>query len=495
MAVSEKKIKFIESEKPESKRRFLIMLGFILLLYGILIPRNMPPAADALLGSLAAFLTLLMAFYFGYPGLVVTFLCNLAGMVAQLLFWRQTGDSHFVAVFIFIAVNSLSAVFIALGIERIKKKVKNLEWLSVTDELTRVYNHRYLHKRLEEEISRASRSQEPLGFCMIDMDRFKLYNDIKGHAAGDVAIESTARVIKESIRRCDVLCRYGGDEFSIIFPNSTPEDIITVMKRVSQAFDGLDLYYSDLDESTKLTLSVGFSVYPQLAGTKDELFSQADNALYHAKSLGRNRIEQYKNIFGDTEKDLQTEKRIEGCLKALLLSVSERDKYTYGHSERVANYSVIIGKALEMSEEELDIMRIAGLLHDIGNIEIPESILNKKEALTDSELEIIRKHSTYSANIVRSLAKMGNIVEFIRLHHERFDGKGYPDGISGAQIPLGARILAVADAFDAMQSGRPYREAMSVKQCIQELEQNSGTQFDPYLVKLFVSQFAQQKAS
>ena len=215
----------------------------------------------------------------------------------------------------------------------------------------------------------------------------------------------------------------------------------------------------------------------------------AGSALDHAQGLDRDRAEQYQEDIQKISKTLHSGKMLEEVLKRFIQAVSAKNKDISGHSERVADYAASIGKALAMTEEQLVTLRSAALLHDIGKIHIPEDILNKKGKLTEEEFELIKMHPVYSADIVRELPKIGNIIEDIRLHHERYDGCGYPEGIGGTEIPIGARILAIADAFDAMQSDRPYRKAMSLKESVQELEDNSGTQFDPGLVALFIDQF------
>ena len=232
---------------------------------------------------------------------------------------------------------------------------------------------------------------------------------------------------------------------------------------------------------------MGLSEYPHLSASKDDLISQADMALYHAKNLGKDEIHFYQDVISYIRKGISSDhQQLIGIFKALLSTISAKDKYTLGHSERVSTYVVMIGEYMNLSDQEITILQYAGLLHDIGKIELPKSVLNKKEPLTEEELLQIRMHPVYSENIVEPLENMDQLRDYIRHHHERIDGQGYPDGIAGEQISLGARILCVADSFDAMMSERPYCPSMSQDQAISELQRCVGTQFDANVVKAFV---------
>lgn len=483
-----------DPEKPQMKKFFVLLVGcFLALLY---YQRSAEMQfLRVLSGNLHFLIILLLAFYFGYVGLVTGLVLNSYNIFIQIYYWVHSGDLYYASVVGLYGMMVFAAGLIAVEVEKEKKKKALLETLSVTDGVSGLYNHRYFQQRLEDEIARASRNGESLVLCMIDIDQFKMFNDLKGHGAGDEAIEQTGKVIKEAIREHDVVCRYGGDEFAVILPACSEKDAVKVIEKIKEAYKKLNLSYFSFDSSFQLTLSVGYSVYPTSAVSKGDLLSQADSALYHAKSMGRDRIEQYQQVIEEISRDLHADRKLEGALKALIQTVSGKDKYTFGHSERVANYAALIGKALNMTDEQVEILRIEALLHDIGKIDIPGEILNKKGSLTKEEFEVVKKHPTYSANIVLALPTMGNIIDDIRMHHERFDGRGYPDGVCGTEIPIGARILAIADAFDAMQSDRPYRKAMSLGKSIQELVDNAGTQFDPALVKVFVSQFCEREAS
>ena len=242
--------------------------------------------------------------------------------------------------------------------------------------MTQLYNYRYFNQRLEEEISRAERNGETLVLCMVDIDEFKSFNDAMGHVKGDEALKATAEVLRDTLRNYDIICRYGGDEFAVIFPNSTPENVVSAMNRVKVSYRE-SLFNYAFDETSKLTLSIGFSVYPSPARNKDELISQADSALYYAKSLGGDRIERYQEELKEVHKKLEYNRQLEGKLRSLLATVSEEEKYICAHCERVANYAVLIGQALNMTQEELYFLRIAYAMISKQNLEI----LNKREGV------------------------------------------------------------------------------------------------------------------
>lgn len=481
-----------DSQKPQ--RLFSLWIGVLiaLLLY---VSFGSP---DLLTGIVLRFLiyviVLLMNYFFDLYALraAAVFIC--VDSVNQLRLWSQTGDPFKLAVVGMSLLTVIASAVIAYAVEEDRKNQSMLEWLSVTDGVTEIFNHRYFKERLDTELEMAEHKKHPLALCMLDIDQFKTFNDTRGHTEGDNALILTAQIIKNVLRKGDVVCRYGGDEFAVILPNSDPNQVVKVLEQVKAVYKERMLSIYDFDDTSQLSLSAGYSVFPDAARTRDELISQADTALYYAKSLGRDRIEQYQDKLTDFLDWLRNNKDLEGNLRTLLMTISAKDKYICSHSERVANYAVLIGRALKMTEQELLFLRIGALLHDIGFFRIPEGIYNKEGSLTEEEYEMVKKHSLYSAAMVQSLPNMGNIVEDIKHHHERFDGQGYPDGVGDREIPLGARIMAIADAFDAMQWDRPYRKAKSLQDALQELVDNSGTQFDPMLVNLFVSQIYKEAA-
>lgn len=422
----------------------------------------------------------------GYLGAVISIIMNVTSI--GFIYYRllTTGDLLYLDNFASRISIIIASVIISYFVEEQNKHIKELESSLVVDGLTGIHNHRYFNIKLEEEIKRAQKNKSTLSLVMVDIDNLKRYNDTEGHEAGDMLIRKAAVSIKMSLRVQDTVCRYVSDEFSILLPNASSNDILELTELIRRKF--AESAAMDQKENTKnMTLSFGYSIYPAPAGNRDELISQAEEALYNAKNLGRNSIEFFKDAFLEIETFLGNDDReLTGGLKALLGIVSTKDKYTFRHSERVLDYAVTIGKNMGLPEERIKLLKTAALFHDIGKVQIPESILNKRGPLSEKEYELIKKHPIYSVNILEPILYMDSLIDAVRYHHERYDGKGYPDGISGDDIPLEARILCVADSFDAMLSDRPYRKSMGLEKALQELKRCSGTQFDPKIADVFI---------
>lgn len=381
----------------------------------------------------------------------------------------------------------VACIMVAHITERVNRKIKRLEFLANIDGVTGLYNHRYFQTRIEEEIQKANETSSTLGMIMIDLDNFKKYNDNFGHKAGDVLLSKLAEIFLNEKEKQDIVFRYGGDEFAILLPDACSERILLVTENIRSSFDEMYSLEEVFTLPEKVTLSAGYSIYPDLARNKDELIMQADSALYQAKNMGRNNVKLYRDIFEDIMVIFDSDEKLFIGLRALLGTVSAKDKYTLGHSERVMDYAEMIGREMRFDMEKIRLLKIAALLHDIGKVEIPGSILNKNEPLTQEEINMLHRHPDYSADILEPLSSIEFLIDSIKYHHERFDGTGYPSGISGEDIPIEARILCVADSFDAMLSDRPYRKGMRFEEVIAELKENAGTQFDPLVIDAFLS--------
>jgi len=353
-----------------------------------------------------------------------------------------------------------------------------------TDELTGLYNHRSFHERLEEEIARGSRFGGTFSLIILDIDLFKAYNDIYGHLAGDQVIRKVGRYLQTSIRSIDLAFRYGGEEFAVILPEARMDDAYKVAERIRKTIES-----KTSSRAMPITTSLGVGNWPNDGVMKEEVIGLADAALYRAKQTGRNRTCLSSDVLKPDSSligiELEARPRALSIIYALAATVDAKDSYTYGHSRKVSEYAVAVAEKLNMSQEKLSTVRAASLLHDIGKVGVPDSILNKKEPLTDEEWKPIKSHPKLGVEILRHVIDLANCLPAILHHHEHYDGRGYPSGLKGDQIPLEARILTVADSYDAMTSPRPYREQLPMEEAINELKRCAGTQFDPEIVDIF----------
>ncbi len=355
------------------------------------------------------------------------------------------------------------------------------------DELTGLFNRRHFEERLREEVARHARSDEVFSLLMADLDAFKAYNDMYGHPSGDVLLKVIADLLNHAVRESDQAFRYGGDEIAVILPETTPEDAYMVAERVR-----LCVAKEMESRHSGVTCSIGLASYPTDGVMAGELVTTADTALYYAKNTGGNRTYASSKIFADAELGAEPKNNHRGsglsAVYALAAAVDAKDHYTYGHSRKVNIYAVVLAEALGLASDEVSRISTSALLHDIGKIGVPDRILNKKGELDAEEWESIKSHPRLGANIVGNVHDLSPCVGSILYHHEKWDGSGYPEGLRGKSIPIGARILAVADAFAAMASARPYREALADELALERLKQCAGTQFDPELVKVFVKE-------
>ncbi len=353
-----------------------------------------------------------------------------------------------------------------------------------TDGLTELYNHRQFHERVDQEIARGSRFGTTFSLIMLDVDLFKAYNDIHGHLAGDEILRRIALAIRTSIRSLDTAFRYGGEEFAIILPEAQLADAYKVAERIRKTIAS-----KTSSRATPITTSLGIASWPVDGVTKTEIITRADAALYRAKQTGRNRTclssEVAKTETFPAAAEHETQSRALSIIYALAATVDAKDHYTYGHSKKVSDYAVALAEALGLSKEVIDTIRAAGLLHDVGKIAVPDSTLNKSGPLNNDEWELIQAHPKLGIEILRHVIDLVNCIPIILHHHERYDGSGYPNGLKGDSIPLESRILAIADAFDAITSPRPYRKQLSVPEALSELKRCAGTQFDAKLVEVF----------
>jgi len=353
--------------------------------------------------------------------------------------------------------------------------------LALEDPLTGLVNHRVFHDRLAEEVARAARHSHALALVLVDLDGFKRINDRFGHPAGDLVLAEVARCLERATREGDVLARLGGNEFAWLLPNSDLVGAHTVAERVRAAV--ADRPIAGVGQ---VTVSLGVCDQTR-ARDGQELLAHADRALYWAKHQGRDRVcdclpslDAASEMSPELASGSDTVNVLAGAY-ALSRAVDAKDPSTREHSLRVARMAVLLAGELEWSGDRLAQLHETGLLHDVGKIGIPDAILFKPGSLSPSEYEIVKAHAELGQHIIEGVVTDEQGL-WVRHHHERWDGSGYPDGLVGEQIPDGARILAVADGWDVMTSHRPYRAALDIDQAVAECWRHAGTQFCPEVI-------------
>lgn len=361
---------------------------------------------------------------------------------------------------------------------------RQLTRLASTDFLTGLYNYGYFQDKINEHIQKAS-AKNPLALIIMDIDYFKHYNDSYGHQAGDEVLATVADILTNKIGQRAIVSRYGGDEFVIGLPNTDSEQAVRVAQEISEEIGAHHFPGAEHQPEGRLTISCGVAVYPTHARNTKDLFRHADQALFRAKSLNKNKVELYFSVFDNL--DLPgDEKELLNSIRTLISVINAKDRYTYGHSERVTSHATALAKRIGLSQEEINLLGYAAFLHDIGKIEIDREVLNKPDILNEKEWEELKQHPQWGSDIVAAVPQLQPIIPVSRHHHENYDGTGYPDGLEGVNIPLLARIIRIADSFDAMISLRPYKKPLSIPQAIRELTINAGKQFDPELVPPFL---------
>ncbi|MFL6443157.1 MAG: diguanylate cyclase [Candidatus Sulfotelmatobacter sp.] len=415
---------------------------------------------------------------------------------------------------------------------------------AITDGLTGVKTHRFFMEALSGEWKRSTRAGRAFALVLMDLDRFKFVNDFYGHLEGDLVLQRVGQILESNCRRSDVVSRYGGDEFVILMPE-------TNMEHARQLASKLRGWVSadPLLREKNISASFGIACYPLHGSTPQELIQVADASMYLSKHQGGNAVstadhfdpneakkwkrdvleaylgvtlkrlfstgpeafeEIYSRLKQFTESLAATEitnesspatpaqgpqalpQAVLDTVTSLAFAIDAKDHYTQGHSQKVSAYAALIAEAMGMNELEVEEIRLGGVLHDIGKVAIPENILNKSGPLNPDEWDTMKSHVTFGSKILEPLSPLARIREMVRHHHEYFDGSGYPDGLVGQQIPLGSRIIGVADAYDTITSDRTYKKARSAEEALAELERCANAQFDGSIVELFVRTMRQQ---
>ncbi len=369
---------------------------------------------------------------------------------------------------------------------------------SVRDGLTGLYNHYRFQEIMDSEYQRARRYDLPLCLLVIDIDNFKLINDTYGHLFGDFVLKELAHVINTSIRDIDISSRYGGEEFTVILPNTELDGGNTVAEKLRQAV--AEHVFKQGDHVAKLTVTIGMSSLAEGdINSKEDMVKHADEAMYDGKIKGKNKVvcwesiaskgegeapEQYRRRFMSTATSMK--RSYMEAAATLVKSLEAKDGYSATHSYLVAAYAVKLAGELGLSREDTEIIKNSAILHDIGKIAVPSAIFTKKAALTEEERDILKAHAKQSVRIIEGIEFLQKELPVIRCHQEWFNGEGYPNGLKGTAIPLGTRILAICDSYEAMTSERPYQVRHSHKEAVKELRRGAGVRFDPDLVEPFI---------
>jgi diguanylate cyclase (GGDEF)-like protein/putative nucleotidyltransferase with HDIG domain len=377
---------------------------------------------------------------------------------------------------------------------RVEKLLSRLTDAARTDPLTGLPNRVAFHEVLESELERAQPDGRPLSVLVFDLDRFKRVNERLGLAAGDRALRTVSSLLDEFARRIDFVARSGGEEFAIVLPETTQHQAFLFAEELLDK-----LRAASVAPGMHLTASAGVAVFPDHGTELATLTAAADRALHAAKALGRDRAVIYSpevtNVLGAVSgrRNVETQAHLATVL-SLAEALDQRDSGTAKHSQTVGHLCELMARELGFDDDRVERLRLAGILHDIGKIGVPDSILCKPGALTSDEMGQMRRHPELGARMLSS-SELDDVRGWILAHHERPDGTGYPKGLKADEIPIEASILAVGDAYEAMTSDRVYRPALGKERAEQELLTHSGSQFSPEVVEAFLHAIARERVS
>ena len=415
-----------------------------------------------------------------------------------------------------IALYSLIANYIALVTHNFELLEKSEEYIN-TDALTLLYNHRGFQEILTNEISRAEINKQQLSVMMLDINNITKINRELGHAKGDEVIKLVAEKVRQNVRENDIAGRYGGDELAIILPNTSSEQAKYVAEYLTYS-----LSCCFIDEIGPIKVSVGVATYPDCTRDKEKLLILAEQAMYISKAKGYKdgmsaiisssdfnfwdniALKSYAEVVSKRHAQLGinfeeeliekfnedhdiSDSRIWEVATSLAGAIDAKDPYTKGHSTSVSKFSEALARAINLPEKEIERITLGALLHDVGKIGIPESVLKKEGPLSDEEWVIMKQHPVIGyEKVLLPNPNLRDLIPIVKYHHERIDGKGYPEGLSNGDIPLAAKIVAIADTYHALISDRPYRKGMNIEKAFEILEEGAGTQWDADLVRTFI---------
>jgi diguanylate cyclase (GGDEF)-like protein len=392
---------------------------------------------------------------------------------------------------------------LATAIAGISESFVEAHSAATVDRLTGVANRQALLGALFNEVERAARYNRPLSVAFVDIDHFKAVNDTYGHAVGDVVLRGVAQTIRTNLRATDLIGRYGGEEFMLLLTETNPDEGALLTEKLRNLVLR-QRFPVDGNPNLAVTISIGVAGGVGAKLRVDTLVRDADAAMYSAKALGRNQT----YVFEEPDEDSRVPRapisaagraraneigRVarEAATAALASVVVPLPSHRGQPSAIISSIVMALARQLDLPEAEIERLRMAAILHDIGKVAVPEEILDKPATLTSTEWRTVVQHPRIGQVILEQAAALKDAVPIILHHHERYSGHGYPLGLRGTDIPLGARIVAIADAYDAMTNERPHRSAMSHEAAVTELRRQAGTQFDPELVGLFCELFAE----
>ncbi|MCH8334191.1 diguanylate cyclase, partial [Candidatus Sumerlaeota bacterium] len=386
-------------------------------------------------------------------------------------------------ILLFPKICEVFARLASMAIENIARRL-DAEKRAETDPLTGIHNRYFLNRVLEVEIPRVKRYSSPISLLMIDLRDFKRTNDTYGHIFGDHILRETAALIQANIREPDIVVRFGGDEFVVLMVNTSYDQAKLVQERIERAF--IERNQAQSDERMMIDISTGLRSAD--AKTITTLLEDADHQMYlHKAEQTRSEIVEALLGLPSARSDV-----IDSVISTLLSNLDNKDPSNREHRWRVAHLCLVILRELRLPPADIQTIILAALLHDVGQASLPAEILQRRGSLTESEKRAVQSHSVIGEEFLRGLAHLEPARPIIRHHHERYDGlttgefPGYPAGLSGDAIPLGARIVKLADSVDALHSSRPYRKALALDDVIRTIKKESGASFDPKLVEILL---------
>jgi two-component system, cell cycle response regulator len=392
---------------------------------------------------------------------------------------------------------------LARALEQVGSRLAAVETMATTDQLTGVLNRQASLRRLALELERASRYDHPIAVGLADIDHFKRVNDTYGHGVGDLVLRHVAQLLRANLRSVDSIGRYGGEEFLVILPEADVDGAADALEKLRRLIGRSPVTLPD-GASLAVTISIGVAAGSGQGIRLDEITRDADTALYAAKSLGRDQVYVFKEL--DDERTIHRSpltaaardeamsvgrRAAESAEDRLSEILAPRPGWAGKPSNLIADLAVRLATSIGLSDGEVRRIRTASLLHDVGKIAISEELLSKPSELSSGEWRTVMEHPKVGQIVLEQAGAMRDAATIALHHHEWFNGRGYPHGLAGADIPIGARIVAIADAYEAMTSSRPYQRTRTHEDALGELRRCAGTQFDPELVEAFIAQMGE----